>query len=820
MISFFDKTKGSVSIFLILVLFPIYTCAYLAIDSARYSAAKDKALGAMQLSGNAALADYDKTFKELYGIFVMSKTEEELTKNLISYYSNMVDIGLSFGDTSIARELINKAFNTTFENTINTSTKSLEVQYESPIYETETLENSIRSFMKYRAPYNWVYGMAQKVSAFTQVDKVSNVIDSSKSYYKSVSNAEAELQGVYEALKRVGASTDVEATIRALRNVKNLLPSVKSQIASSREKSDAWNGSIENLEDGEAKKLLSSEYNNSIASLNESTIDDFSYVLQRDIDALSNSLNADDDEEESKKVELQFSKSQFYVYLTSMYGSTSTSNETASSQKAAIETIASTDLSNFTGDVANINIPDLIADEISKTINDYSSELNIGLSGLSGLKNAAGNAYEMEYILGMFGCLTTEETDENLMGAQFGSRPLLKGETEYIIFGRDNMITNVVLSVELIFAIRLVLNSLYVYTNANMRQSALAVATAIAGWTGIGIPVAQNALLIAWATAESILDVSSLCKGETVPIYKTASTWTLGLQSVPGTVAKGVANYASKAIDDVFNKIENISINKTDEIKDAALSYMNQAGQGAVESLSSLIITPVEKVITSMTASVKTNYSRDEIEAAILKAVNSVDTSSKGAKAAKDAFINYCLSPLVDKVYASLPSIFTSNQTLASEAGAAISNAISDAYSTMFSKLEGVVETYTKEAEDMISSTLSSASDRVKEETINVINSYASTLSEFVGESKDNSISSYSGMGMTYKDYLKLFSLIVLATNKGKENMLKRCTIIMQINCSDKSAGFNITKCFTSVRLCTVTSVGAHNIKLSEVYHY
>ena len=88
---FFEKTKGSIAIFLILVLMPIYTCAYLAIDSARYSAAKAKIGGALELTSNAALADYDKTFKELYGIFVMSKSEKELTSNLVSFYSNMVD---------------------------------------------------------------------------------------------------------------------------------------------------------------------------------------------------------------------------------------------------------------------------------------------------------------------------------------------------------------------------------------------------------------------------------------------------------------------------------------------------------------------------------------------------------------------------------------------------------------------------------------------------------------------------------------------------------------------------------------------------------
>ena len=166
MMRFFEKTKGSVAIFLILVLMPIYTCAYLAIDSSRYSAAKAKVGGAVELTSNAALADYDRTFKELYGIFVMSKSEKELTSNLVSLYTNMID--------NVA------------ENTVNTKTNAFKAVYDadSVIYNPEVLEKYIRNFMKYRAPYNWTRGVSQKVLAFTQTDKVNDVLDSSKSYYK------------------------------------------------------------------------------------------------------------------------------------------------------------------------------------------------------------------------------------------------------------------------------------------------------------------------------------------------------------------------------------------------------------------------------------------------------------------------------------------------------------------------------------------------------------------------------------------------------------------------------------------------------------
>lgn len=802
MMRFFEKTKGSVAIFLILVLMPIYTCAYLAIDSVRYSAAKAKIGGALELTSNAALADYDKTFKELYGIFVMSKTEKELTASLVSFYTNMID--------NVA------------ENTINTRTELFDSTYDpdSAIYKPEVLEKYIRDFMKYRAPYNWTRGVSQKVMAFTQADRVSNVLDSSKSYYKSVSNTETKLEEIYKALdaiKRLDNNSDV---IVALNNVDKMLPSLKAQLSKSNEKAKSWSGSISSLDDGEIKQLLEGEYANSAGSLDSVAIDAFSKAINSDVEALKTYEKLSKEEkQETSLPDLVYSNSDFYIYLTSMYGSTRVSSEDASTQKAAMDQVADTDITIFSSSASSIDITSLIPNAIYSKICDTTSQA-IELKGVSKLKDSAQNAFEMEYIANMFGCLTTDEKDENLMRSQFGSRPILKGEAEYILFGKNSISANVAACIDLIFAIRLIMNSIYVYTNASMRQSALAVASAIAGWSGIGIPVAQNAILVSWAMAESVLDTASLCKGETVPIYKTASTWTLSLSYLPTTLAGGVSNYASKKIDDVFEMIEKASIDKTEDVKDAILSYMNQTGQGAVESITSMVVTPVEKAITSLSSGVNMRLTKQDIEATILHAVNSVNSNSTGVKTAKELFVKYCVPGLVDNVYSNLPNVFTSDKSLAQAAPNEIANAISTAYSTLFRKVEETVNAITKSAEDKLSQTINNASDKAKEETISVIEEYSKSISKYVGETGDNSISTFSGMGMTYKDYIKVFSLIGLSAKESKSNMLKRCAVVMQIDCSTKSKNFNIARCYTGVRLCTSTGIGNRLIKAEEVYCY
>ena len=75
---FFRKTKGAISIFLVLIMLPMFTCAGLIVDGARISAARTSVTGAGDLAMNAALSEYDEILKDVYGLFAMYVTTEEL----------------------------------------------------------------------------------------------------------------------------------------------------------------------------------------------------------------------------------------------------------------------------------------------------------------------------------------------------------------------------------------------------------------------------------------------------------------------------------------------------------------------------------------------------------------------------------------------------------------------------------------------------------------------------------------------------------------------------------------------------------------------
>lgn len=95
MIDFFEKTKGSISLFLALIMLPMMTVAGLIVDGARISAAKASLSGAGDLAMNAALSEYDQILYDVYGIFAVSENMEELQNNVSRYHRAGSDGGHS-----------------------------------------------------------------------------------------------------------------------------------------------------------------------------------------------------------------------------------------------------------------------------------------------------------------------------------------------------------------------------------------------------------------------------------------------------------------------------------------------------------------------------------------------------------------------------------------------------------------------------------------------------------------------------------------------------------------------------------------------------
>ncbi|MDE6686925.1 MAG: hypothetical protein K2K17_06385, partial [Lachnospiraceae bacterium] len=117
-------------------------------------------------------------------------------------------------------------------------------------------------------------------------------------------------------------------------------------------------------------------------------------------------------------------------------------------------------------------------------------------------------------------------------------------ETEYIIAGRSNDTDNLRIVAEKILLIRGGANSIYFFSNQNMRTEAKALAASLSFI--LLFPeyemLFETAIIAAWIYAESIVDVKQLFSGNRVPLIKGEGEWNLSLENALGLTVETVSD--------------------------------------------------------------------------------------------------------------------------------------------------------------------------------------------------------------------------------------------------------------------------------------
>lgn len=185
-------------------------------------------------------------------------------------------------------------------------------------------------------------------------------------------------------------------------------------------------------------------------------------------------------------------------------------------------------------------------EEITESASDGLGSAGGFLSSLASFAESAASGLAVSaYITDMFSCRTDGidgKSRLNTLGSQVAGGVFDGCECEYILFGQDRMADNLAAAYASIFALRFVLNTIFALTDPGLRESALAVATSIAGWSGFGVPVVQNLLLVCLSVAESLNDMRRLKSGASVVVYKSPDYWKMspeGLLNTIGSAASG-----------------------------------------------------------------------------------------------------------------------------------------------------------------------------------------------------------------------------------------------------------------------------------------
>ena len=108
---------------------------------------------------------------------------------------------------------------------------------------------------------------------------------------------------------------------------------------------------------------------------------------------------------------------------------------------------------------------------------------------------------------------------------------VLQYEQEYLLFGKESDRKNLKEAVERLLALRSAWNLSYLLQSAKCRSEVDLFTMTISGGN-IYIQGALSAFILSlWAFAEAVWDVKILLNGETVPLFKGADQWNLGLES-------------------------------------------------------------------------------------------------------------------------------------------------------------------------------------------------------------------------------------------------------------------------------------------------
>lgn len=199
---FFQKTKGAISIFLVIILVPMMTVSSLFVDASKVNLARTMAEAAGDLTLNTALTNYDTKLKELYGLLATAQDTSDLFGKLEEYYRTCItSSGVSDEDAETYVEQIMAQLGLVAEGSETADILNMElVDFSAQKYTDADLANAtilkkqIVDFMKYRAPINTGLSFVSSLKSFSTLSKQSELVEKKQEYYEAQ-------QTVFEDLK-------------------------------------------------------------------------------------------------------------------------------------------------------------------------------------------------------------------------------------------------------------------------------------------------------------------------------------------------------------------------------------------------------------------------------------------------------------------------------------------------------------------------------------------------------------------------------------------------------------------------------------------
>lgn len=193
MYHFFEKWKGSISVFLILILLPTVVFAGMLTDGTRIFASRTIVSGAGDLAMNAALSQYEPNLKNMYALFAMDEKPSDNSSTYQQYFEESINANsIAGGDQKSV------AVNLFLEN----GCFDIREVSNTEIYETQVMLNQIMDYMKYRAPVVIAEdGVLSSLTAFSGMNKAADAVKKQLKFENELADLQDDFEDLYEKLK-------------------------------------------------------------------------------------------------------------------------------------------------------------------------------------------------------------------------------------------------------------------------------------------------------------------------------------------------------------------------------------------------------------------------------------------------------------------------------------------------------------------------------------------------------------------------------------------------------------------------------------------
>ena len=475
------KVKGSITIYLSMILISVMLLVNVIGESARISAVQAQIKSYTYMSAESALAGYGRQVYEDYGILLVweKQTVESVIKKNIQDNINMADLnepGLNFLGTNLVnlevtgKEYLTKKGGQYFSNQIKSYIKYAGVMetVERLVKECETYENC-NDQNKNKCDLNFVVddnkGELQELVENINRELMASIEIKSKDVDSAISKIEVYERKKEQFLKKNSYTSDAKDYMDTNLEI---LEKVRDEIKRDKELNIL---KIKKLDSGNISKVKKSISN-----------------MGKVISEMESLITLESTEEDRDNYSI-------FENLKDFIDSGVLSQVLENPENVSKNTISGS------------NLPSTLK---GKKNNSLSKEI----------KNKCVNAL---YAGLKFGNYNNPEKNT-----------VLKYELEYVISGKDSDKENLASVVEKIVLAKTGINMAYLITDKEKIEQVSAIAASVAIVTGLPFlePVAKGVLISAWSMAEAVNDMKILLSGGKVALIKSKGGWRTSIDNI------------------------------------------------------------------------------------------------------------------------------------------------------------------------------------------------------------------------------------------------------------------------------------------------